>query len=83
MKTALKLTSQHSLSPLLQFSFYSPNSFFTANENGELVKISNNQRNFTALFPNKQEQVSKYIKENKLTLNNENDLTKVFKFINN
>ncbi|MBW8358412.1 MAG: hypothetical protein K0M63_01265 [Weeksellaceae bacterium] len=49
--------------------------------NNQLVEIPKNQKTFANLFPDKKDEIIKFMKDNKTKLNSENDIKKVLKFI--
>lgn len=55
--------------------------FYHAVDN-KLYKISKNRKKFIAAFPDKREQVSKFISDNELSLNEEEHLVRIYEYYN-
>lgn len=50
--------------------------------NGHAIKVPKKRKDFLALFPNKGELISAFIKDNRIKLNKEKSLKKLIKYIN-
>ncbi|MCC2589550.1 hypothetical protein [Chryseobacterium sp. MFBS3-17] len=50
--------------------------------NGQLTPVPKNQKEFISMFPQRKEQLQKYMKENRIKLNDKNDLNKILRFLN-
>lgn len=64
-----------------QFKIANP-VFFIKLENGDVVEIPSSKNKFAKLFGSKEDVVLNYMKENKVSLSNENDLKKLVAHLN-
>lgn len=55
--------------------------FYCQVNGGEIDRIPNRRKQFTSMFDENEKEIDKFIRDNKLSLNNENDLIKLFEFI--
>lgn len=55
--------------------------FYYQINGGEIDRVPTRNRQFTSLFADQSKEIDNYIKNNKISLNDENDLKKLFEFI--
>lgn len=56
--------------------------YMELNASGNAIKISKSKKEFLSLFPGKEDAIEKYIKQNKIKLNREDDLIKLINHVN-
>lgn len=62
-----------------QFITLPPDYYFKSK--GQMIVLPKNHREFVKLFPEQSERLSKFLKENRIKLNNKNDIIKVLKYL--
>lgn len=68
-------------SAVVNKSFKTTNSYFSLSD-GKFSKITLNKKTITTLFPSKEQQLSDYLKKEKIDLKNDGDLERLLEYLN-
>lgn len=61
---------------------FNPSATYYLSKDGKLSKISPSKKSVLVLFPNKEKEISEYLKNNLINFKNDEDLRKLFDFLN-